>query len=230
MKKAVIILIFFFMCCCPAFAGKKLGKLIQIVGDVDITSLTTGKKMIPEIGDYVESDHKIRTGNKSYVEILLNEGTTLMMKEISVLNIAMVKMREADPPSRIRLLTGKLRIILKSVYDETSMVVKTHTAIAGVRGTDFGIIAAQNETKIVVFEGRVEVGSENKEVIKTYVIGEKEEITVRKNLAPMPPVTVPNEMLRLWFDNYDVDERSGLIIQKQKEEGLIDKILRKKVY
>ncbi len=212
----------------PLSAATPIGKIVQIVGDVDLTSLSTGKKSTPKIGSLVRTDHKIRTGKRSFTEILLNDGTKLLIREITVLNVSTLKRQESDPPTRIKLLTGKVRVSLKKVFGNRALILKTPTALAGVRGTDFGVIASKFETRFLVYEGKVEVANENADIIKSYILIAREETSVKHNAPPTRPVTVPADMLREWFEHYDVDEENKSLIIRKKEEGFIDKLLRKR--
>ncbi len=222
------------LCCILLVAtglyARPVGKVVQLVGNVDIMSMKTGKRTVPEMDTVVHSDDKIRTGKKSLVAILLNDGTRLMIKEVSVVNVAALKLRDTDPPSKIRMLTGKLRLIVKKTFKKSKFVLKTPTAIAGVRGTDFGAIATRNETRIVVFDGEVEVGNVRDNILKSYVLKEREEVSVKENRPPSSPRVVPSNVLSSWFDYYVIDERKNKIIRKDREDGLIDRLLRKKDY
>lgn len=211
-------------------AEESLGKVVSILGDVDITSISSGKKFTPRVGTLIGNDYKIRTGKRSYMEILLNDGTKIFVKEITVLNINSLKLVESDPPTRLKMLTGKLRITVKKTFRDRSLMLGTPTAIAGVRGTDFGAIATRNETKLVVFEGRVEVANAERNIIKSYVVNEREEVSIKKDQPPTEPKVVPQNILKKWFEYYDVDERNRIIIRREREGGIIDGILRKKEY
>ncbi len=228
MKRTLIITMIVLAGALPASAQQNIGRILSIVGDVDITSISGGGKFVPQIGATVTDDHRIRTGNRSYAEILLNDGSKLFVREVTVLNLSGLKMVETDPPTRIQVVTGKLRITMKKTFRSRSLVLRTPTAVAGVRGTDFGVVAGKQETKLVVFEGQVEVASSNQEVLKAYVVKEREEVSVKKDVPPSAPRVVPNEILNSWFDYYDIDERSRIIIRNRGDEGLLDGILRKK--
>lgn len=214
------------------FTQQKVGKIVQIVNDVDITSLSSGKKNVPSIGDEITLDHKIRTGKKSLLEIVLDDGTRLSVREVSVLNISSLKLAKKDAPTRIRLLTGKLRVSLKHIFkgDDKSLILKTPTAIAGVRGTDFGAIASPLETKFIVFDGKVEVASANTSILKSFVLREREETGIKKDQPPIQPRTVPGEVLKNWFDYYDISDDNRIIIRGTSEKGLLDRLLRKQDY
>ena len=209
------------------FAKENLGKIIHLIGDVDVTSLSTGSRFTPQIGTMVQRDHKIRTGKKSFVEILLRNGTKIFLKEISVLNISSIRLSEADKPTRLKMLTGKIRVMAKKIFTDRTLILKTPTAVAGIRGTDFGAIASKYETKVVVFNGTVEVANSSKDVIKSYVLTDREEVSVKENRPPTKPRVVPSEILRSWFDLYEIDERNKIIIRREKDGGIIDRILRK---
>jgi hypothetical protein len=230
MMRLLLSFVISFMLFSDVFAKENLGKIINIIGDVDVTSLTTGSRFTPQVGMIIQRDHKIRTGKKSFVEILLNNGTKIYLKEISVLNISSVRLSDMDQPTRLKMLTGKIRIIVKKVFKDRTLILKTPTTVAGVRGTDFGAIASKHETKVVVFTGRVEVANASKDIIKSYILNDREEVSVKENKPPTKPTVVPSEVLGSWFDLYEIDERNKIIIRREKDGGIIDKILRKREF
>jgi hypothetical protein len=210
--------------------AKPIGKVVQLVGDVDITSMKTGKRNVPDMNTTIYSDDKIRTGKQSLVTVLLNDGTKLFVKEVSVVNVAGLKLKNTDPPTKIRMLTGKLRLIVKKTFKKGSLILKTPTAIAGVRGTDFGVITTQNETRVAVFEGEVEVANVRETILKSYVLKDREEVMVEKNSSPTPPRVMPSKVLSSWFDYYVIDDQRNRIIRRDREDSLFDRLLRKKNY
>lgn len=226
--KTIIFCFMLILISSPAMAETSLGKIIQMVGDVDITSNTTGKQFVPDIGTSITRDHKIRTGKKAFVEILLDDGTKLFIREISVLSVSGLKLEEKEPPTQLKMLTGKIRLALKKTFRSKSLILKTPTAIAAVRGTDFGVIAGKYETRIVVFNGTVEVANTNADVIKSQILNEREESSVKQDMPPSRPVVVPGGILESWFDYYNIDEKNRIIIKSQRENGIIDNLLRKK--
>ncbi|MDY6970199.1 MAG: FecR family protein [Spirochaetota bacterium] len=228
MNRILFSLFFVALTIVPSYVSAELGKVIQIVGDVDITSLSTGRRFIPVVGDSIVQDHKIRTGKNSFIEILLNDGTKIYIREVTVLSITKLKLEEADAPGRIRVLTGKVRITIKNIFESRILILKTPTAIIGVSGTDFGVITSRDETKVVVFDGEIELASSNRNVIKSLKLRSKEEVTIKKNRAPSKPVTVPPDLIKTWFNNYEVVDRKKIVFKGKKESGIIDLILRKK--
>lgn len=231
MKRALILAVAFFSLYSAIRAEQNVGKIIQLVNDVDITSLTTGNRVVPDIGFLINTDHKIRTGKYSFVEILLNNGTRLQLKDISVINVSSLKMEKNDEPTRVRLLTGKVRVSLKRIFrDGHSLILKTPTAIAGVRGTDFGVIASLLETKVIVFEGKLDIASSSAENLKSLQMRDRDECDIKKDKAPSNLRKVPANLLDTWFERYDIDERNRIIQKRSKDEGILDDILRKRQY
>jgi len=208
--------------------AKPVGKILELSGDIDITSMITGKRIIPEEGTVIDGNDKIRTGRKSFVSIVLNDGSKLFIREISVLYVQDIKLKLTDQPTRIQIITGKLRVIAAKTMKGNSLVVYTPTAIAGVRGTDFGIIATQLETRVVIFQGNVEVANKDKNILKSYILKDREETKVTYQQPPEAPVVVPDYILSKWFDTYSIDEKKNIIIKRKQEDGLLDRLLRKK--
>lgn len=208
--------------------AKPVGKILELSGDIDITSMITGKRIIPEEGTVIDGNDKIRTGRKSFVSIVLNDGSKLFIREISVLYVHDIKLNLTDQPTRIQIITGKLRVIAAKTMKGNSLVVYTPTAIAGVRGTDFGVIATQLETRVVIFQGKVEVANKDKNILKSYILKDREETKVTYQQPPEAPVVVPDYILSKWFDIYSIDEKTNIIIKRKQDDSLLDQLLRKK--
>lgn len=224
--KNSIIIILTFLSAVNVMA-KPVGKILDLSGDVDITSVV-GKRIIPNEGTVIEDTDKIRTGRKSFASVILNDGSKLFIREISVLYVQDIRLKDADKPTKIQMITGKLRVIAAKTMKGSSVIVYTPTAIAGVRGTDFGIIATQFETKVVVFKGEVEVANRDTSIIKSYILKDREETRIPYQKSPEEPITVPDYLLPKWFDSYVIDEKRNIIIKIKQEGGLIDQLLRKK--
>lgn len=211
--------------------AQQMGRVVAVTGDADITSVSTGEKFTPTVGSIVKREHRIRTGRRSLLELQLDDGTKIIMREVTVLNVLTIKTRDKEPPTKVRLFTGKARLVTGKLFATRTLVVKTPTAVAGVRGTDFGVLASALETRIVVFKGTIDVASSAERIIKSYQVEAGEEIRVAKNSPPDIPRKVPDRLFNAWFDSYDIDE-SGDILRREpdKNPSIIDKLLRKKTY
>lgn len=96
--------------------------------------------------------------------------------------------------SNMELTTGKILAKAKKFANPaSSFEVKTPTAIAGVRGTDFGVEVAQDQTtSIAVISGSVAVTAEAIEMIVT----ESLQTVVEMGQPPAEPAPIPPDVLQ----------------------------------
>ncbi len=230
MKKIIFVLLFIMIICLDVRAEEYLGKIIEINGNIDLTYVSTGERFIPYVGTKITKYHKIRTAKKSFVEILLNDGTKIFLRELSVLKITSLKLNQKDKPTSVEVLTGKVRINVNKPSSGRTLILRTPTAIAGVSSTDtdFGVITSKYETKVAVFDGHVDIANSNRSIIKSYRIMKKEESFIQLNKPPTEPVTLPSEILNYWLDYYKIISRNRIVIKDRREDGIIGHILRKR--
>ncbi|MBN2403270.1 MAG: FecR domain-containing protein [Spirochaetes bacterium] len=218
--------------CTNAEAIPEIGKIIQLTGDVDLTDVNTGMRIVPGIGAKIQDNYKIRTGNKAYLEILLNDNTKIFIRELSIIQVSSLKIRSDDQPTTIIFSTGKIRIKINKQFKNWNLLVKTNPAIIGVKDieTDFGVITTDYETRSAVFTGEAHVANSNREIIKSYDVKLKEETSIKMNMPPMEPIVLPQEILDAWLDYYDVVGKDRIIIKGREDRGMIDYILRKRKF
>ena len=226
---SIIIILFFYL---NAEAKPEVGRIVQLTGDVDLTDIDTGIKIVPGIGAKIHGNHKIRTGNKAFLEILLNDNTKIFLRELSIIQISNLRMKADNPPTTINFNTGKIRINLSKQFKNWNLLVKTNVAVIGVRDidTDLGIITTEYESKLAVFEGEAYIANSNREIIKSYDVKAREETGIMLNVPPMEPIVLPQEILDVWLDYYDVVDKNRIIIKNRQDTGIIDSILRKRKF
>ncbi len=230
MKKIIFAVVIICLFSCPLIAAKYLGKIVQINGIVDLTDSFSGEQSVPNLGTKIDKYHRVRTGNKSYAEILLNDGTKVFLHELSVLNVSSLRLKKNDSPTRIKVLTGKIRININRPLSGRNLILETPTALIGAPSleTDFGIISSKNESKVVVFKGQLDVANINRDVLKSYRLHKKEESIIRLNKPPSEPITLPTEVIGIWFDYYEIVDKDRIRIKGQIQDGIIGHILRKR--
>jgi hypothetical protein len=226
---SIIFILFFYL---NAEAKPEVGRIVQLTGDVDLTDIDTGMKIVPGIGAKIHENHKIRTGNKAFMEILLNDNTKIFIRDLTIIQISSLKMKSDNPPTTINFNTGKIRIKLSKQFKNWNLLVKTNVAIIGVKDidTDLGVITTDYESKLAVFEGEAYIANSNREIIKSYDVKVKEETSIKLNVPPMEPIVLPQEILDVWLDYYDVVDKNRIIIKDRQDTGIIDSILRKKKF
>jgi hypothetical protein len=121
--------------------------------------------------------------------------------------------------------------ILKA--EEPDFVVKTQTAIVGVRGTEFGIRIQPNSSTILNFSGRTQVGNIFPEVSRLFLkafkvafswnngssqwvlLGDMQGTTVARNLPPTMPFGLTSQDRLLFMSQLTSDVST----QKQHHQG-----------
>ena len=209
-------------------AKKQLGKINFLKGQVDIIDTELRSRHTPVTGEAIYLNNEIRTGAATYLELLLTNGEELTIYPRSVVNIDEEKIDSINKKI-VRLLTGEMRIHLPRKLGPTQrFILKTPTAIAGVQGTDFGVIASLSETRILVFSGHVLAANRSKMFHNSYNLYPRSEIKIISEREPFPPRVLPTETLDTWFDSYFIDP-SGTIQKRYREpDHLLDKLIKKK--
>jgi len=140
------------------------GVFMVVKGDVKIAS--QGKSPMPvKVGMKVSARDKIIAGATGRAKIVMSDKNILNISPNTSLVIESYKFNAAQDEKNVSLnvLYGKIRATVNQKYDgdKNKFQVKTPSAVAGVRGTDFltSYDRSSNASRIVTFEGSVTVGS-----------------------------------------------------------------------
>ncbi|MCX8029280.1 MAG: FecR family protein [Brevinematales bacterium] len=126
------------------------------IGDVYV--LNKGKSSIVEVGYIIKQGDTIKTGRDSecYISvdrrgyIKVEPNTSVKFEEIE----SIAKESKRDKLS----VNGNIILSVKGIFSQnSSLSIKTSTAFATVRGTEFVIEVADMTTRVYVLEGKVEV-------------------------------------------------------------------------
>jgi len=132
------------------------GKIIFVSGIVDV--LASGdKEWIPAYKKTkLEADDKVRTGEKSFAEIVLLGDSILRLAPGTELTLSGEK-QGGDFVASVKVKFGRLWSNLANLTKKRSrMEVETQAAIIGVRGTVFNT-DVRKATTVSVYQGKVEV-------------------------------------------------------------------------
>jgi hypothetical protein len=140
-----------------------VGRLTQLEGRVDI--LRGGKlpAVAVKLNDGVQVGDVIRTRSLSKAQITFEDNSTLTISPESRVAIE-AYMFDAGKNKRnavVQLFQGLAHVAVSKIFKaaEPDFVVKTQTAIMGVRGTDFGVRIYPNSSDVLNFEGLLQVGN-----------------------------------------------------------------------
>lgn len=140
-------------------------------GDVKITSGQTKKVDAAAVGSKICSGDTITAGKDSRAKLKMDDGNELNISPESKIVLENYQFDPAQNRKKVLLnvLQGKIRAATQkeNMYNDKStdgqantFQVKTKSAVAGVRGTDFltGFDPKTSKSEIVTFKGKVEVG------------------------------------------------------------------------
>lgn len=186
----------------PLLADDLYGIFMVVKGTVDVESVKTGKS-VGKVGVKVYPGDKIITLKDSRAKISMSDRNVINISPDSVLTIAKY---ENDPKSNVRnveleLAQGKVRNNVEQKYDgdKSKFIIKTPTAVAGVRGTQFltSFDVKTRVTEVVTFKGVVQMAPvlANGQVSNSVVTIKKGEMSSVKQGQdnPEPPKVVPKE-------------------------------------
>jgi hypothetical protein len=140
-----------------------VGRLTQVEGGVDI--LRGGKLPATpvKVADKVQPGDVIRTKSLSKAQITFIDDSTITIAPQSRLSIEsyMFDSAQKKRSAVVELFQGLAHIVVSKLFQaaEPEFVLKTQTAIVGVRGTDFGMRINPNSADILNFAGRLQVGN-----------------------------------------------------------------------
>jgi hypothetical protein len=213
----------------PSLApAEVVGKLTKVEGRVDI--LKGGKLPATpvKVGDSVESGDVIRCKSLSRAQITFMDASIVTLSPRSRLAIKDYQFEPAQHKRNavLRLFQGLAHVVVNKLYKvkEPDFIIRTATAVTGVRGTDFGVRLAPDSTTILNFEGKVRVASNFPEVgaalqkaakiafglggaISTLFppghfvdLGNMQGTEVRFNLPPTLPFAITSQDRKLFMD------------------------------
>ena len=176
-------------------------KLSFVKGKVEIQRAGGATWVPASLKMRVYSGDKVSSEAESEAEITLDDGSVIKVKDKSLL--VLERMAKQKKPlatvTALRAMNGKvLGCIKKLASKESKFSVTTPTAVAGVRGTVFGVLVAGDSTELDVLKGSVAIAGESGGEV---LVGEKMMTTVAKGSAAQAPVALTAAkvgMLLLW--------------------------------
>ena len=146
-----------------AQAADVVGRLTQVEGRVDILRGGELPAIPVKVDDGVQTGDVLRTKSLSKAQITFIDNSTLTIAPESRVAIEAYMFDSAQNKRNavVQLFQGLAHVVVNKVFKsaEPDFVVKTQTAIMGVRGTEFGIRLQPNSSEVLNFEGLLQVGN-----------------------------------------------------------------------
>jgi len=181
---ALFMLLMSFSTVALAQAGASVGQISELRGQASAIRAATASMAVGS--DIFQSDILV-TAAASYLEVSLNDGSTLSLDEDSRLEISEY-VTSPNPSSLLSLARGRLRASVSSTFSSRreSFKVQTREGTMGVQGTEFDVHAEPRETLVYVYEGFVSAASRDPRYPEATVLGPGDWIRIRLG-EPNPP-------------------------------------------
>ncbi|MCX7641885.1 MAG: FecR family protein [Elusimicrobiales bacterium] len=173
--------------------------LYKTHGDVNIFD-NDGNLVYLKDGDDLSPGFTIKTSSTSKAELIYEEGIMVFISEstsftirknkknsnslTSIFDVFTTNLLAQDQESWIDYLYGKAMFFIQKL--DKRYIVKTPTAVCGVRGTNFSIIATENKTEVGLFKGLLEIEKDDKKVVLKpgeLAIIDRQNIKIEKRLT-----------------------------------------------
>lgn len=154
----VLVFVFMALFSVTSFAAEEFGIFMIVKGDVKID--TDGKKTPAKVTGKIFKGSTVETGPGGRAKIAMSDKSIVHISPESKVKIAEYSADPAKKNVKLELSHGKIRNEVEGNYnDKNKYEVKTPTAVAGVRGTDFIVNhdIKSNTTEVITFKGAVEL-------------------------------------------------------------------------
>ncbi len=217
MFKSLLMVCAVLLTCATAANAAAVGRLTLVEGRVDLLKDGNLPAIAVKVDDAVGARDVIRTKSMSRAQITFIDNSTLTISPESRIAVEEFEFNAAQNKRSavLKIFRGLALAVVNKIIkaEEPDFVVKTHTAIVGVRGTEFGIRLSPNSSTILNFKGVTQVGNIFPEVSRLFLKAFKvaysfgwnngsgrwvllqamQGTTVGLNLPPTKPFTITQE-------------------------------------
>ncbi len=221
------ILMFLFAFSPQANASSVHGVFKVVKGKVLVKN-KSGKQSVARIGMRVYPQDSIKTGKDSRAKIVMTDNNVINVSPETEVKLSKYEFDEkADKKDvLIDVIYGKIRNKVSQKYEgKNKFQVKTPSAVAGVRGTDFltSYNPRNRESQVITFEGRVEFGLPNGvDIANSVVVDAGKTSSVIAGKSPDMPFDLPVADLERFNSDSDADANfadspDGMINEEPRE-------------
>jgi hypothetical protein len=166
-----------------------VGKVSKMSGEVFYRQGDNQKYIGLKHGQGLEEGNWIKTGKKGWIELSLSDGSKFTVANNSELEMTSFMVTGDRKEGSFTLTQGKLRAsVVKLAGQQTDIKVKSRTAVAGIRGTEFLMLAEGPANVFFGNEGVVKVSGSDGAVAPQLDPGMMTQNT--RGYTPLDPVKV----------------------------------------
>ena len=194
-------LLFIFM---GSLLAEGMLKISALSGEVEC-ALAGAEWKPASLNQELNSGDKIRT-KTGKAELFFAEGTTVKIKENSLLELNKIQCTEQKQNSSLKLFFGGIKAKVVKLSQGGSFDVQSPKIIAAVKGTEFALDTTNELTELQVLEGVVAITDLLKE--KEFFVRENEKAAFRDGLLENPRQMDPSEINRI-REGFDFSGRAA---------------------
>ena len=136
----------------------------KVNGEVSYRTPPQSKYSALVTGSTLQEGDSVRTGKNGWAELLLSDGSTITLANNSELKLTLLKMGNEKREGLFNFTQGKVRAsVVKLAGKQADFKIKSGTAVAGVKGTEFLMMSAGQANVFFGNEGSVAVSGTGKE-------------------------------------------------------------------
>ena len=203
MRQLVIMAISLLLALPSVSLAEVVGKLTQVEGRVELLKGGKLPAAAVQVQDGVSPGDVLRTKSLSRAQITFLDNTTVTISPESrlAINEYLFDPGKGKRSAVLELFQGLAHLVVTQVFkvQEPDFLVKTQTAVMGVRGTDVGIRLNPNDTTFLDFHGLVRVANIFPEVGPAVDLKDMQGSVVGGGLPPTIPFAITEEDRQLFM-------------------------------
>lgn len=190
-----------------AVLAQEVGTVAAVDGSAKIGHGDVWLNVTP--GAAVHRGDEIRTGRPGRLRVVFQDDTVLTLGDDSriVVNEQLFNPDQGKARSLLGLLQGKVSALVSEYYQRAGAVyqIKTATAVAGVRGTEFVVSydPADERTEVTGLSGSVEVISAFDRSGRSVLVTAQEVTTVTRGRLPTAPRRLSDTLFHQYIQGMD---------------------------
>ena len=217
MKKILIILaVLMFAVTCVVYGAyyeKEIPYVSYVSGQVDVEFRDNGGNSVEikpaRINMVLPVNSIVKTGYSSLCDITMPDGSIIKLASDTYLKLDSLELSlsERKQNAIFSLIRGQIKAKVGRLLNKDSgFCIMTDTALAGVRGTVYGVDSKVDETDVLVFKGEVEVSSAQGKFAP--IVVRKGQMVTVYDFAPTEPKDISEETKEAWDEEL---KRPGLL-------------------
>ena len=215
-------------CSLNAFSAQ-FGTFMLVKGRVLIEA-ANGEQTEAKVNSRIFEGQTVITEVNSRAKIVMSDRNVIIVQPETRLKIEKYKSDGKERNTSLNLIEGKFRVNVQKDYDmeASKFEVRTNTAVAGVRGTQFiTSYDKQNDlTEVTTIEGKVELrvfspgGSDKFNLV---VVGAGERVAAEGNGKVGQVEKISNDEIKQIDNNTNIkdDDKRNQMNQKKNDDGMV---------